>query len=136
VRSAAIAALALLLALFGGARAYADCSVRGGEHVILYSSEDDPSVLAWDSAARLRDYHAASFDEAQALEPHALDLEPGTRALVVSCRAGYVTSQMAGVLPGDAVGVVILTGPYHGLTRWVLGTDIRIVNHKTPSQKY
>jgi hypothetical protein len=131
VRRLAAIAFALLLALASGARAYADCDVHGGDHVVLYSSEDDPSVLAWDSAARLRAYHAASFDEAQALEPHALDLSPGTRALVVSCRANYVISQMAGVPPGDAVGILILTGPNRGLTRWVIGSDIRGVYHPT-----
>ena len=68
--------------------ASADCRLHRGEHVVLYSTTDDPSVLIWDSRARLREYHAASFDEAQAMLPHALLVSPGTHADVVSCVAG------------------------------------------------
>ena len=65
--------------------ALADCKVHRGDHVVLYSTTDDPSVLLWDSRARLREYHAASFDEAQAMLPHAFLVAPGTRANVISC---------------------------------------------------
>ena len=34
--------------------ALADCKVHRGDHVVLYSTTDDPSVLMWDSRARLR----------------------------------------------------------------------------------
>ena len=54
------------------AKALADCRVHRGEHVVLYSTTDDPSVLMWDSRTRLREYHAASFDEAQAMLPLSL----------------------------------------------------------------
>jgi hypothetical protein len=105
--------------------------VHRGQHVVLYSTTDDPSVLIWDSRVRLRDYHAASFDEAQALLPHALLVAPGTHADVVSCVADYVTSPIF-QQPDDAVGVLIVTGPQHGATRWVLGSDVRPLHTSGP----
>lgn len=106
------------------ANAWADCRVHKGEHVVLYSTTDDPSVLMWDSRARLRAYHAASFDEAQALLPHALLVSPGTHAEVISCVPNYVTSPLFSK-PDDAVGVVISNGASRGAARWVLGADVR-----------
>jgi hypothetical protein len=97
--------------------------------VVLYSTTDDPSVLIWDSRARLREYHAASFDEAQAMLPHALLVAPGTRATVVSCVANFVESPIFHS-PDDAIGVEVLTGPQRGITRWVLGTDVRPLHPK------
>lgn len=123
------AALALLVLLAGTlAYASADCRLHRGQHVVLYSTTDDPSVLVWDSRERLREYHAASFDEAQAMLPHALLVSPGTRAVVVTCVAGYVESPVFHA-PDDAIGVVISNGPQHGLTRWVLGSDVRLLTH-------
>jgi hypothetical protein len=122
------AAFALLFGWLLTAPAFADCKVRRGEHVVLYSTTDDPSVLAWDSRARLREYHAASFDEARAMLPHALLLRPGTRATVVSCVPNYIESPVYST-PDDAVGVVMATGPQRGVTRWVLGSDARQVTH-------
>jgi hypothetical protein len=118
-------ALALLVTwLTGAGVAWADCKVHHGDHVVLYSTTDDPSVLVWDSRARLREYHAASFDEAQAMLPHAILVAPGTHANVISCIAGFVESPMFHQ-PDDAVGVVISSGPNRGITRWVLGSDVR-----------
>jgi hypothetical protein len=123
------AALALLILLAGTlASASADCRLHRGQHVVLYSTTDDPSVLIWDSRDRLREYHAASFDEAQAMLPHALLVSPGTRAVVVSCVTGYVVSPVFHA-PDDAIGVIISTGPQRGLTRWVLGSDVRLLTH-------
>lgn len=117
--------LALALCWIAAASpALADCSVRRGEHVVLYSTTDDPSVLVWDSRERLRDYHAATFDEAQALLPHALLVGPGTHAEVVSCVPDYVASPIF-QQPDDAVDVLIQSGSNRGVTRWVLGTDVR-----------
>jgi hypothetical protein len=123
VRSAALALLLLAATL---APAAADCRLHRGEHVVLYSTTDDPSVLIWDSRDRLREYHAASFDEAQAMLPHALLVSPGTRAVVVSCVSNYVESPIFHT-PDDAIGVVISNGPQRGLTRWVLGSDVRLL---------
>lgn len=117
-------ALALLLAWMAGATAVADCKVHRGDRVVLYSTTDDPSVLIWDSRARLRAYHAGSFDEAQAMLPHAILVGPGTRATVISCVANSVESPTFHE-PDDAVGVVISSGPQRGITRWVLGSDVR-----------
>lgn len=126
MRKAALALLLLLPATL--AFASADCRLHRGEHVVLYSRTDDPSVLVWDSRERLREYHAASFDEAQAMLPHALLASPGTRAVVVTCVAGYVESPIFHE-PDDAIGVVISNGPQRGLTRWVLGSDVRLLTH-------
>ena len=122
------AALALLLGAAMLAPALADCRLHRGQHVVLYSTTDDPAVLVWDSRERLREYHSASFDEAQAMLPHALLLSPGTRAVVVSCASGYVDSPIFHA-PDDAIGVVISTGPQRGQIRWVLGSDVRLLNH-------
>jgi hypothetical protein len=124
-----VALALILLCLATAAPAAADCKVHRGDHVVLYSTTDDPSVLIWDSRARLREYHAASFDEAQAMLPHALLVAPGTRATVVSCVANFVESPIFHS-PDDAIGVEVLTGPQRGVTRWVLGTDVRPLHPK------
>lgn len=104
--------------------ARADCKEHRGDKVVLYSTTDDPSVLIWDSRARLRAYYGASFDEAQALLPHSILVQPGTRATVISCVANYIESPIF-EQPEDAIGVVISSGPQRGVTRWVLGNDVR-----------
>lgn len=117
--------LALLLGFLASvAVAPADCKFHRGQHVVLYSTTDDPSVLVWDSRARLREYHAASFDEAQAMLPHALLLAPGTHAVVQSCISNFVESPTFHA-PDDAIGVLISNGPQRGVIRWVLGSDVR-----------
>ncbi len=100
---------------------------------MLYSTTDDPSVLIWDSRLRLRDYSAASFDEARALLPHAVLVAPGTHANVVSCVSNYVTSPIFRS-PDDAVGVVIVSGPRRGFIRWVLGSDVRPLHSNHPNR--
>jgi hypothetical protein len=118
-----------------GAAALAACRLHHGQHVVLYSSGDDPSVLVWDSRARLREYHVASFDEAQAMLPHAILVAPGTRAEVTDCIANYVESPIFHQ-PEDAIGVLITSGPQRGAARWVLGSDVRTIprkNAQTPS---
>jgi hypothetical protein len=124
MRRALPAFLACWIALT--ATAWADCHTHRGDHVVLYSTTDDPSVLMWDSRARLRAYHAASFDEAQAMLPHALLVSPGTHADVISCVANYVTSPLF-TSAADALGVVITGGSLRGVIRWVLGSDARPV---------
>lgn len=100
------------------------CTLHQGDRVVLYGSGDDPDVLAWDSRFRLRAYHAASFDEAEQLLPHAVLLAAGTRAQVVACVAGFVPSH-AFETPEDAIGVMILNGPEKGIGKWVIGSDTR-----------
>jgi len=120
-------ALALLALWFvGTAPAQADCKLHRGDRVVLYSTTDDPSVLVWDSRARLRAYHAASFDEAQAMLPHAVLVSPGTRATVVSCVVNYVDSPMFRQ-PDDALALFITSGAQRGTTWWVLSSDARRV---------
>ena len=116
--------LLLVLWVASSAGAAADCRAHRGEHVVLYSTTDDPSVLVWDSRARLRAYHAASFDVAQALLPHALLVSPGTHAGVIACIPGYVTSPLCPAAD-DAIGVIVTNGSSHGIAGWVLGSDVR-----------
>jgi hypothetical protein len=116
--------LLLIAWLASVAPALADCKVHRGDRVVLYSTTDDPSVLLWDSRARLKAYHAASFDEAQAMLPHAILVAPGTHANVISCMPNAVESPIF-TQADDAIGVVISSGPQRGVTRWVLGSDVR-----------
>ncbi len=126
VLAAAVIALVLLLNVSppSAPAAQNDCKLHQGERVVLYGSGDDPDVLAWDSRFRLREYHAASYDEAEQLLPHASLESSGTRAQVVSCFAGFVQSRML-IGPQDAVGVMISNGPDRGIGKWVLGSDVR-----------
>lgn len=101
------------------------CRLHQGDRVVLYGSSDDPDVLAWDSRFRLRAYHAASFDEAEQLLPHAVLVSAGTRAEVVACVAGFVPSH-AFETPEDAIGIMILNGPQKGIGKWVTGSDTRL----------
>lgn len=123
MRRAALTLFVLWAAVAG--TALADCKVHRGDHVVLYSTTDDPSVLIWDSRERLREYHAASFDAAQAMLPHAILVAPGTHANVISCIPNYIESPVFHQ-PDDAIGVVISNGPEHGIARWVLGSDVQL----------
>lgn len=122
-----LCAFAFALGASGAARA-ANCRVHAGDKVVLYSAGGDPSVFVWDSPVRLRDYNAATYDEAQAMSIRATLVAPGTRALVASCRASFVQSPYSDT-PDDAVGITIITGPERGRNFWVLGSDVRGVYH-------
>lgn len=123
MRASKIAVLLLLL-LATYATANADCRVRTGERVVLYGTTDDPDVFIWDSRFRLRDYEGGSFDQMNALLPHAVLARPGTRAVVETCVKNFVQSKYF-TTPDDAVGVRIMSGPLNGQRGWVLGTSIR-----------
>lgn len=129
MRKVATAILAAWLTSIGPA--LADCRVHKGDHVVLYSTTDDPSVLIWDSRVRLREYHAASFDVAQAMLPHAILVAPGTHALVISCVPNFIESPIF-PQPDDAIGVTISSGPQRGITHWVLGSDVRLPPNHHP----
>jgi hypothetical protein len=134
-----VCALALAIAASDGgvrgiAAAASGCHLHAGDKVVLYSASGDPSVFVWDSPVRLRDYNAATYDEAQAMAARATLVAGGTRALVASCRANYVQSPYSDA-PEDAVGITIITGPQRGHNYWVLASDVRGVYHsmgKTP----
>jgi hypothetical protein len=124
-----LAGLFLLLAVLACTpAARAQCKLHRGTRVVLYSQADDPDVLVWDSRFRLRDYHAASFDEAQQLLPHAQLVEPGTRATIESCVVDFVTPRLL-TAPEDAIGILIDTGPMRNQRGWVLGSDVRAPHH-------
>jgi hypothetical protein len=122
MRKAAVALLIWCLA--ATSPAWGDCRLHRGQQVVLYGGTDDPAVLIWDSRARLRQYYAASFDEAQAMLPHAALAAAGTHATVLSCVPSYVESPMFHG-PDDAIGVLIVSGSRRGMARWVLGSDVR-----------
>ena len=128
MRSAVAAIAALVFALCGAIPALADCTVHVGDHVVLYGSGDDPFVLVWDSRIRLRDYHAATFDEAKQLAPRARLADPGTRAVVIECVPDFVQSRLL-EHPDDAIGIIIVSGPLRGKSGWVLSSDIRQSHH-------
>jgi hypothetical protein len=129
MRSAAAVLCAILIGVASSANAVAaTCRLHTGDKVVLYSASGVPSVFVWDSPVRLRDYNAASYDEAQAMSVRATLVAPGTRALVASCRANFIQSPYSDS-PDDAVGITIITGPERGHNYWVLGSDIRGVYH-------
>jgi hypothetical protein len=99
------------------------CHASQGMHVMLFGGVDDPDVLVWDSRDRLVSYAGGSSDSRKFLLPHALLTRPGTKAVVVSCRAGVVHSKFS-VDAEDAVGVLILSGRYRGRYGWVSSSDI------------
>jgi hypothetical protein len=118
--------LAMLLAIATPVSSPAPaCRLRVGSHVVLFSAGANPAVFVWDSRFRMSDYEAGSFDQAQALLPHAFLAPPGTRAIVESCVARFVQSKYD-PHPADAVGIVIVTGSLHGKRGWVMGTDVRL----------
>ena len=122
-------AIVLIFAVPGSARA--DCHLRAGEKIVLYGTTDDPDVFIWDSRFRLRDYSGGSFDEMNALLPHAVLARPGTRAVVESCVSNFVQSKYFST-PDDAIGVRILNGPLSGQRGWVLGSSTRGMRSDVP----
>lgn len=124
MRKAACAALAIAAALLTASPALPECHVRGSDRVVLYGGGDDPGVFLWDSRFRLRAYHLATFDEAEALLPRALLVRPGTRAIVIGCLRDFVQARY-GLGFEDAVNVRILSGPLHGRVGWISASDMR-----------
>ncbi len=120
--SALVVILLLILAL--PSHVHADCRLRAGDKIVLYGTTDDPDVFIWDSRFRLRDYEGGSFDEMNALLPHAVLARPGTRAVVETCVNNFVQSKYF-TTPDNAVGVRILGGPLNGQRGWVLGSSTR-----------
>lgn len=132
MRKFAPALLSLLALIFAGASHKTpvpspppQCRLHQGDRVVLYGSGDDPDVLAWDSRFRLREYHSASFDEAEQLLAHAVLESAGTRAQVMACVADFVSAHSFET-PEDAVGIMILNGPDKGIGKWVIGSDTRL----------
>jgi hypothetical protein len=130
----AFSIVAALLLLIVPRAAWADCHVRANQRVVLYGTTDDPDVFVWDSRFRLRDYEGGTFDQMQALLPHATLVRPGTRAMVESCVSDFVQSKYV-PQPDDAVGIVIIAGPLRGQRGWVSGTAIRPLPPSSPQQK-
>jgi hypothetical protein len=123
-RSLASVALALLAFLSLAAPSPAACRVRPHARVVLFGTGGDPGVLLWDSRFRLRAYHLATFDEAQAMLPRALLVTGGTRAVVLRCMSNFVQARY-GLGLDNALEVRVLTGRLRGTTGWVAGSDAR-----------
>jgi len=124
MRKVACVAFALLAVLVAANPALAVCRSRTSARVVLYGGGDDPGVFLWDSRFRLRAYHLATFDEAQAMLPRALLVRGGTRAVVIACLPNFVQARY-GLGLDDAVDVKILSGPMRGVSGWISGSDIR-----------
>lgn len=127
-----LAVVALVLLASGIGRAA--CQMQRYDRIVLYGTTDDPDVLVWDSRLRMRGYENGSFDEMNALLPHARLTPPGTRAVVQECVSAYVQPPYM-KSPDDAVGVLILSGPLRGLYGWVLGSEVRAIVHTGPQQR-
>lgn len=102
----------------------ADCRMRPHEKVALLGGMDDPEVFVWDSRFRLAAYQTGTYDVAKALLPHALVIPPGTRAIVIACVPNFVHPRYRG-FTDDALGILMLNGPYRGRSGWVMSQDIR-----------
>lgn len=111
-----------LLAVMSPASAFA-CRAVPGMQITLFGGVDDPDVLVWDTKDRLIGYAGGSSDTRKFLLPHAILNRPGTRAVVVSCRANAVRAKFR-VDPEDAIGVLILSGKYRGRYGWVSSSDV------------
>lgn len=123
------ALLALCLIASTGAAASADCKMRLHEKVVLLGGADDPDVFVWDSRFRLSAYQTGTYDVAKALLPHAWVLRPGTRAVVVACVPNFVHPKYR-ASTDDAMGIVMLGGPYRGRSGWVMAQDLRRVHFR------
>lgn len=124
MRRIAAVLLALLFAAQLCTAASARCGLRIGEKVALLGSMDDPDVFVWDSRFRMADYQTGTYDVAKALLPHAWVVPPGTRAVVIACVPGFVHPKYRNAVV-DAVGIVMLGGPYRGRSGWITAEDLR-----------
>jgi hypothetical protein len=120
-RTATVIALVLLAA----APAPADsCSTLPlGGRVVLKSSDLDPDVFVWDSKARVADYASGNWRNTHDVIVHTLLAKPGTSALIVACHKDMIRSRYANETL-DAVGIRLVSGPYHGRYGWVTSEDV------------
>jgi len=118
-------ATVIVLVLLAAAPAPADsCStLPPGERVVLKSSDLDPDVFVWDSKTRVADYASGHWRNTNDVIVHTVLAKPGTSALVVSCQKDMIRSRYANETL-DAVGIRLVTGPYHGRYGWVTSEDV------------
>jgi hypothetical protein len=117
----------MLLVAFAGAltgASPADCRMHLHEKVALLGGMDDPEVFVWDSRFRLAAYQTGTYDVAKSLLPHAWVIPPGTRAIVIACVPNFVHPRYRG-FTDDALGIIMLNGPYRGRSGWVMSRDLR-----------
>lgn len=100
------------------------CSTLGpGDRVVLKSSDLDPDVFVWDSKIRVTDYAAGNWRDTHEVLSHTMLAKPGTQALVISCQKDLIKSRYANETL-DAVGIRVVSGPYHGRYGWVTSQDV------------
>jgi hypothetical protein len=118
-------ATVLALVLLAAAPAPADsCSTIGvGGQVVLKSSDLDPDVFVWDSKSRAADYASGTWRNTRDVIAHTLLAKPGTHAQVVACQKDMIRSRYANETL-DAVGIRLISGPYHGRYGWVTSEDV------------
>jgi len=118
-------ATVLALVLLAAAPAPADsCSTIGvGGQVVLKSSDLDPDVFVWDSKLRAADYASGTWRNTRDVIAHTLLAKPGTHAQVVACQKDMIRSRYANETL-DAVGIRLISGPYHGRYGWVTSEDV------------
>lgn len=94
-----------------------------GHAVVLKANDLDPDVFVWDSRTRAVDYAAGNWRDTKDVVAHSLLAKPGTRATIVRCYAGAVTSKYANALE-DLVAVRVISGPGRGRYGWVTSEDV------------
>jgi hypothetical protein len=120
-RTTAVIALVLLAAAPAPAES---CSTLGvGGQVVLKSADLDPDVFVWDSKSRAADYASGNWRDTHDVLTHTLLAKPGTHAQIISCQKDLIRSRYANETL-DAVGIRLLSGPYHGRYGWVTSEDV------------
>lgn len=93
-----------------------------GHRVVLIAQGADPDVFLWDSRARLIDYSAGHWGDAQTIFAHTLLAHPGTHAVAIACLPGAGRVKYSSSVQ-DLVGVKVVRGPLRGRYGWVLSSD-------------
>ena len=101
----------------------AESCLPPGHVVVLKANALDPDVFVWDSRARVVDYSAGYWRDTKDVVAHSLLAKPGTRAEVLHCYAGAVTSRYANARE-DLLAVRLVSGPNRGRYGWVTSEDV------------
>ena len=113
---------AVFLAALGVPAAAQPC-LPPGHPVVLRANALDPDVFVWDSRERVLDYASGYWRDTEDVVAHSLLAKPGTRATVVRCYAGAVSSRYANARE-DLLAVRIVSGPNRGRYGWITSEDV------------
>ena len=133
IRVAGLTAVALLC--IGVSAPASACPVGRGARLLLVSQELDPDVFLWDSSDRLVRYATGDYTVETVLR-HTTLVKAFSRAVALGCKgdvihASYASSPSS--LPVFAVGVRVLSGNARGHYGWVLSSDIRGPDGRSPT---